>query len=151
MFQLNLPEYRFKVKKTEKKLQIFDNQRKKYVALTPEEWVRQNFIRFIIEEKHFPAALLAVEYELIINNLRKRCDAVLFDKTMRAQLIFEFKAPSTALSQSVFDQVAVYNSKLNVRFFIVSNGLQHFCCSVNKENMRYEFLSEIPDYDFFKD
>jgi type I site-specific restriction endonuclease len=147
---LNLPEYQFNIRKSGNKLQIFDNQRKKFVALTPEEWVRQHFLRFLIEEKHFPAALLAVEKELIINGLNKRCDAVLFNREGEPLLIIELKAPQIPLTQAVFDQVAVYNSKLNVAYFIVSNGLQHYCCQVDKENVRYKFLPEIPPYEFFQ-
>ena len=147
--ELNLPKYDFKIKRLGEKLQIFDAQRRKYVALTPEEWVRQNFIRFLIEEKHFPPALLAVERELTVNGMKKRFDAVLFDKQGKALIIVEFKAPNIALSQAVFDQAAVYNYKLQVDYFLISNGLQHFCCRVDAANSRYEFLPEMPDYQFF--
>lgn len=149
MTTLNLPSYNFTVKKVNSKLQIFDNQRKKYVALTPEEWVRQNFVRFLIEEKNFPPARIAVEFALKINDLERRCDAVVFDKMRKPQIIIEVKSPQIALNQAVFDQIAVYNSRLKVDYFMVSNGLQHYCCRVDTENLRYEFLSEIPDYQFF--
>lgn len=147
---LNLPSYNFAVKKEKSKLQIFDNQRKKYVALTPEEWVRQHFVRFLIEEKHFPSARIAVEYTLKINDLERRCDAVVFAKNGKPQIIMEFKAPQIILNQAVFDQIATYNSQLKVDYFIISNGLLHYCCLVDIENMRYEFLQEIPDYQSFQ-
>lgn len=147
MWQLNLPEYNFRIKKQEEKFLIFDSQRKRYVSLTPEEWVRQHFIRFLIEEKGFPAAYLAVEKQLNMNGMKKRCDAILYGKDGIPILIIELKAPNVPISQSTFDQVAVYNAKLKVDFFMISNGIEHFCCRVNTETARYDFFSEIPDYN----
>lgn len=149
MWQLNLPKYNFRIKKQNEKYLIFDSQRKRYVSLTPEEWVRQHFIRFLIEEKGFPPALLAVEKQLIVNGLQKRCDAVLFNREAQPVLIIEFKAPTVAINQNTFDQVAVYNSGLNVDYFIISNGLEHYCCKVNKETQNYDFLTELPGYSYF--
>ncbi len=146
MHQLNLPEYHFKIKKQENKLFVFDSQRKRYVSLTPEEWVRQHFIRFLIEEMKYPSNLLAVEYQVIWNNLKKRCDAVLFTKEATPFLIIELKAPHVPITQQVFDQVAVYNAKLNVQYFMVSNGLEHYCCKINLQNNCYDFLPGIPTY-----
>ena len=146
MLQLNLPQYSFRIKKQNEKLVIFDSQRKRYVALTPEEWVRQNFIRFLIEEKGYPAAYLAIEKQLNINGMKKRCDAILYNEHAQPFLIIELKAPNVAISQTTFDQVAVYNAKLKVDFFIISNGIEHFCCKVNPETARYEFFAEIPDF-----
>ncbi|MCL2597843.1 MAG: type I restriction enzyme HsdR N-terminal domain-containing protein [Paludibacter sp.] len=147
---LNLPRYNFAVKKVNSKLQIFDSQRKKYVTLTPEEWVRQHFVRFLIEEKHFPSSRLAVEYTLKIKDMERRCDIVVFAKNGKPQIIIEIKAPQIILNQAVFDQIAIYNSQLNVDYYIISNGLEHYCCRVDRENSRYEFLPEIPDYQFFQ-
>ena len=147
MLQLNLPEYNFRIKKQDDKFLIFDSQRKRYVSLTPEEWVRQHFVRFLIEVKGYPAALLAVEKQLTLNGLKKRCDAILFDKEGQPFMIIEFKAPNVPVTQATFDQVAVYNAKLKVSFFIISNGLEHYCCKVNTETARYEFFPEIPDYN----
>ena len=146
MWQLNLPEYNFRIKKQDEKLLIFDAQRKRYVSLTPEEWVRQHFIRFLIEEKGYPAAYLAVEKQLVVNGMKKRCDAILYNNLAAPIMIIEFKAPNVPISQSTFDQVAVYNSKLNVDLFIVSNGIEHFCCKVNTRTAQYEYFSQIPDY-----
>ncbi|MBV5282238.1 MAG: type I restriction enzyme HsdR N-terminal domain-containing protein [Paludibacter sp.] len=147
MLQLNLPQYSFRIKKQNEKLVIFDSQRKRYVVLTPEEWVRQNFIRFLIEEKGYPAAYLAIEKQLNMNGMKKRCDAILYNEHALPFLIIELKAPNVAISQATFDQVAVYNAKLKVDFFIISNGIEHFCCKVNLETARYEFFPEIPDFN----
>ena len=146
MLQLNLPTYNFRIKKQNEKLMIFDSQRKRWISLTPEEWVRQNFIRFLIEEKNYPAAYLAVEKQLSLNGMKKRCDAILYNEFSEPFIIIEFKAPSVPISQSTFDQVAVYNSKLNVNYFIISNGFEHYCCRVDTKNAKYEYFPEIPDY-----
>jgi len=146
MLQLNLPEYKFRIKKHDQRLLIFDSQRKKYVSLTPEEWVRQHFIRFLIEEKGYPAAYLAIEKQLSLNGMKKRCDAILYNEHALPILIIELKAPHIPISQATFDQVAVYNSKLKVDFFMISNGLEHYCCHVNTETAKYEYFAELPDY-----
>lgn len=147
MLQLNLPEYNFRIKKQDEKFQIFDPQRKRYVSLTPEEWVRQHFIRFLIEVKSYPSALLAVEKQLNLNGMKKRCDAVLYNREARPVMILEFKAPNVLINQVTFDQVAVYNAKLKVDFFMISNGIEHYCCKVNPETVKYEFFPEIPDFN----
>lgn len=146
MLQLNLPASQFKLKQTEKGYFIFDKFRKKYVKLTPEEWVRQHFLVYLIENKEYPEALLAVEQQLNLNGMNKRCDAVWYDAQANPQIIIELKAPKIPLNQAVFDQVAVYNTKLKVQFFMVSNGLEHYCCRVNTETASYEFFEEIPKY-----
>jgi type I site-specific restriction endonuclease len=147
MLQLNLPEYNFRIKKQDNKLLIFDSQRKRYVSLTPEEWVRQHYVRFLIETKGYPAALLAIEKQLDMNGMKKRCDAILYDKDANPVLIVELKAPNVPISQATFDQVAVYNAKLQVNLFMISNGIEHFCCKVNPETARYEYFPEIPHYN----
>ena len=148
MLQLNLPPYNFRIKKENEKLFIFDAQRKRYVSLTPEEWVRQHFIRFLVEEKKYPAAYLAIEKQLTMNGMKKRCDAILYNELAQPVMIIEFKAPNVPITQQTFDQVAVYNTKLKVDYFMISNGLEHYCCRVNTENSNYEFFSEIPTYPF---
>ncbi len=149
MLQLNLPQYKFNIKKQGERYYIFDSQRKRFVALTPEEWVRQNFIRFLIEDKGYPAALLSIEHQLEINGMKRRCDAILFDRNAHPQLIIEFKAFNIPISQAVFDQVAVYNSKLKVDYFILSNGIEHHACFVDTATAQYKFLPNIPDYSLF--
>jgi hypothetical protein len=146
MIQLNLPHFEFKIKKEEEKLLILDTQRKKFVKLTPEEWVRQNFIHYLMSEKNYPAALIAIEKELKINGMRKRCDAVVYNLDAEPIMIIEFKAPEVNINQKVFDQVAVYNTKLKVEYLIVSNGLQHYSCRINIENAKYDFFVDVPTY-----
>ena len=146
MLQLNLPQYEFKIKKEAEKLLIFDVLRKKYVKLNPEEWVRQNFIQFLMIEKNYPAALIAVEQELKLNGMKKRCDAVVYNLDAEPIMIIEFKAPEVNINQKVFDQVAVYNSKLKVEFLIVSNGMQHYSCRINLDDAKYEFFTDVPTY-----
>jgi len=146
MLQLNLPEYNFRIKKQDEKFLIFDSQRKRYVSLTPEEWVRQHFIRFLIEEKGYPSAYLAIEKQLSMNGMKKRCDAILYNEYALPILIIELKAPTVQITQTTFDQVAVYNAKLKVDFFMISNGIEHYCCKVDTVNSQYKFFPEIPDY-----
>ena len=150
MFQLNLPSYQFRVKQDEKSYLILDSFRKKYVKLTPEEWIRQHFLEFFVQEKGFPRALMAVEKQLKINGMNKRCDAIFHDIQGAPSIILEFKAPNVELTQAVFDQVAVYNAKLKVNYFIVSNGIVHYFCRVNTENAQYEFFSDIPSFSDFQ-
>lgn len=145
MLPLNLPHYEFSVTQS-KPPKIFDFIRKKYVALTPEEWVRQNFLRFLVEEKKYPASLIFLEQTLKVYKMQKRCDAVVYDKKRTPQMIIEFKSPDVALNQKVFDQIARYNITLHVNYLIVSNGLKHFCCLINPESSSYLFLDDIPEY-----
>ena len=145
--QLNLPAYEVKVRKNEGKGEdIFDTFRRKYVCLTPEEWVRQHFLHFLCREKHYPASLISVEKSLIINRMPRRFDAVIFNRDGTPALLLEFKAPEVKLSQAVFDQVAAYNLTLHADYLIVSNGLTHYCCKMDYENHRYHFLQDIPNY-----
>ena len=147
MWQLNLPAYNFRIIKKNEKPFIFDDLRKKFVALTPEEWVRQHFIRFLINVKHYPASLIAIEKQLVINGLKKRCDAVVYSRNAEPLMIIEFKATTVSIDQQTFDQAAVYNSKLKVDYFIISNGLKHYCCRLDKNVLQYNFLDDIPDFD----
>jgi len=146
MQRLNLPTYNFKIKNSQNKTLIFDKLRKKYVVLTPEEWVRQHFIHFLIEEKKYPVTLIAIEKQLIINNLKKRTDILIFNRNGNPEIIIECKAPSIKISQDTFDQIARYNLKLKARFLIVTNGLSHFYCKMDFKNKTYHFLKEIPNY-----
>lgn len=130
---------------------IFCSLRKKYVALTPEEWVRQHFAEYLFREKGFPKSLCIHEHCISLNATKKRCDTVLFSPSGQPLLIVEYKAPSVPVSQQVFDQIARYNIKLRVRYLIVSNGLQHYCCRVNYDRMTCDFLPDIPTYSELKD
>ena len=146
MIQLNLPQYKFKLKSNENKTLIFDKVRKKYFVLTPEEWVRQHYVSFLIEEKKYPISLIALEKQLIVNGLKKRSDILVFNKQGQTEIIVECKAPSVKITQETFDQIARYNLKLKANYLIVTNGLQHIFCKIDLEKENYIFLPEIPDY-----
>ncbi|WP_158837248.1 type I restriction enzyme HsdR N-terminal domain-containing protein [Polaribacter sp. L3A8] len=146
MQKLNLPTYNFKLKSSENKTLIFDKLRKKYLVLTPEEWVRQHYVSFLIDEKKYPTSLIALEKQLTINNRKKRTDILVFNKEGKHEIIVECKAPSIKITQDTFDQIARYNLKLKATFLIVTNGLEHFYCKMDFENETYIFLKEIPNY-----
>ncbi len=143
---LNLPEYEHRIEVKEGKPRIFDPIRKKLVALTPEEWVRQNFIRFLIHEKNVPASLMAIEMSFKLHGMQKRSDIVVFSSETQALLIVECKSPDVRITQQVFDQIARYNMKLLVSYLVVTNGLDHFCCRIDLPNKTYHFLDDIPGY-----
>ena len=147
MLPLNLPSFPFKLQQQNGKNVIFDALRKKYVALTPEEWVRQHFIRFLTDYKGYPKGLLANEVQLVLNGTKKRCDTVLFNKDLSARMIVEYKAPHIEITQAVFDQITRYNMVLKVEYLIVSNGIHHYCCRIDYQTMKYTFLPDIPAYE----
>ena len=147
MTQLNLPSYEFRTTQKEGRTLIFDAYRRRWVKLNPEEWVRQHFVRYLVEEKKYPAALMAIEHSLQINRQDFRADAVIFSTSRKPLLIVECKAPEVKITQKVFDQIVRYNFQFQVDFLIVTNGLSHFCCKIDKTNLTYEFLQEIPEYD----
>ncbi|MBQ8257665.1 MAG: type I restriction enzyme HsdR N-terminal domain-containing protein [Bacteroidaceae bacterium] len=147
MSLLNLPGYEAKIREKEGKREIFDRLRRCYVALTPEEWVRQHFVNMLIEHKGYPATLTANEVPITLNGMMRRCDTVVYDKNLRPIAIVEYKAPTVKIDEKVFAQIARYNLVLKVNFLIVSNGLQHFCCKMDYEKNSYSFLREIPAYD----
>lgn len=146
MIQLNLPDYPIRLSGTQEHPSIFDILRRKYVALTPEEWVRQHFIHFLINQKNYPATLLANEIKLQVGNKTLRADSVLYDRELRPRMIAEYKAPHIPITQKVFDQISDYNMLLHVDYLVVSNGLQHYCCKMDYDNQKYLFLEDIPDY-----
>lgn len=144
---LNLPAYDVRLKKDGNgRVKIFDILRRRYIALTPEEWVRQHFVNYMITEKGYPKSLLVNETQLQLGEKKLRCDSVVLGKDGKPCMIIEYKAPTIALTQRVFDQIAVYNMLLRVDYLIVSNGMQHICCKMNYEENSYEFLKEIPEY-----
>ena len=147
MEQLNLPAINCKTREKQGQTEIFDIVRKKYVLLTPEEWVRQNFIHYLIEVKGFPKSLMAVEHSLKLNKMRKRADIAVFGTKGKALLIVECKASPIKINQSVFDQIARYNMALRVKYIVVTNGLEHYACQIDFETNSYVFLEEIPDFD----
>ncbi|RIH65169.1 restriction endonuclease subunit R [Mariniphaga sediminis] len=146
MQTLNLPSYEFRIKKEEGKSYIFDGVRKRYVLLTPEEWVRQHFIRYLVHEKKYPESLMAVEKQIILNGKQFRFDLLVYRRNGEPLLIAEFKAPGVKISQDTFDQVVRYNMALKVERVVVSNGMQHFVCEIDYEVNSYKFLKEVPAF-----
>lgn len=146
MLKLNLPPFAINVKKTEGKLSAFDRLRRKFVALTPEEWVRQHFINFLIEHKGYPESLIANEIQIDLNSQKRRCDSVVYNSELTPLVIVEYKAPEVNITQDVFDQIARYNIVLRVQYLIVSNGLNHYCCKIDYEKQTFEYLKDIPHY-----
>ena len=146
MQRLNLPEYQFNIKKREDAFIILDPLRRRWVVLTPEEWVRQNFVRFLIEEREFPAALMNNEISLTQNGIKRRCDTLVADRQGAPLVIVEYKAPTVEITQKVFDQIVRYNMVLQAKYLIVSNGMSHYCCKIDYENNSYSFLEDIPCY-----
>ena len=150
MPELNLPSFDKKVIQKDGKPFIFDIIRRQYVALTPEEWVRQHFVHFLISEKGYPQSLMANEVQLKLNGMSRRCDTVIYDRTLKPRVIVEYKAPSVAITQKVFDQICRYNMVLQVDYLIISNGLNHYCCQIDYATHSYRFLSEVPEYGELK-
>ena len=146
MQELNLPKYEIRIGRKDGRLTIFDFLRRRYVALTPEEWVRQHFTHFLVEHKSYPQGLLANEVELSVGEKSLRCDSVLYDRELRPRMIVEYKAPHIKLTQKVFQQIATYNLLLHVDYLVVSNGIEHHCIKMDYENEKYLFLEDIPEY-----
>lgn len=146
MLALNLPPTELRIAGTKEKPIVFDILRRRHVALTPEEWVRQNFIHYLIEHKNYPQELLANEVALQVGDKSLRADSVLYDRNLHPRMIIEYKAPSINITQKTFDQIAVYNMLLHVDYLIVSNGMNHYCCKVDYKEKKYLFLKDIPDY-----
>ncbi len=144
---LNLPTYQFKIKSSENKQLIFDKIRKKYVVLTPEEWVRQNFVEYLLKEKKYPLSLIAVEKQVTVNKLKKRFDILVFDKNGNHNIIVECKSPKIKITQDTFDQIAQYNLTLNAEYLIITNGISHYYCKLDNKNKEYIFLEDINSYE----
>ena len=147
MIKLHLPPYPVRLNEKNGKQKIFDTLRRRYVALTPEEWVRQHFVHFLINHKHYPASLMANEVRLTIGEKTVRADSVLYDTRLQPRMIVEYKAPHIAITQKVFDQISVYNLLLHVDYLVVSNGMQTYACKMDYDNQKYLFLEDIPEYD----
>lgn len=150
MIRLNLPSFAIKLSGTPEHPRIFDSLRRRYVALTPEEWVRQHFVNWLVTHKGYPSALMANEIALSIGDKKLRADSILYDKHLQPRMIIEYKAPTIQITQKVFEQIAAYNMLLHVDYLVVSNGLAHYCCRIDYANRTYEFLRDIPDYSEIK-
>jgi len=146
MQQLNFPTYNFRFKNSENKTAIFDEIRKKFIILTPEEWVRQNVVQYLLQQKKYPKSLVNVEKLLKINGLVKRYDVVVFNNDGSIFILVECKAPEIKISQTTFDQIARYNMTMKAEYLMVTNGLNHYFCQMDFENEKYAFLRELPDY-----
>ena len=145
MHKLNFPEYDFKLKKQNGKWQIFDPVRKKYYVLTPEEWVRQHTLHYLITDKKYPVQWIAVEKELQINQTKRRFDIVVFNRQMTPEILVECKAPSIAVTQKTFDQANQYNWLLKAPYLFLTNGLKHYICQIDFEANQFKFLKELPE------
>lgn len=141
---LALPPAPLRLRRGNGAIEVFDELRRKWLVLTPEEWVRQHFVAFLRGSCGFPGALMANEYSIDLNGMLRRCDTVVFDRRLRPLVICEYKAPSVAITQKVFDQIARYNIVLTAPYLMVSNGLRHYC--VRFEGTGYVFLDHIPAY-----
>ena len=146
MQKLNFPTYSFRFKNSENKVSIFDEIRKKFILLTPEEWVRQHVIHFLLQDKNYPKSYINVEKLIKINDLSKRYDGVVFQPNGDIFLLIECKAPEVPISQQTFDQIARYNLVLKAKYLMVTNGLNHYFCQMDFENEKYVFLKELPEY-----
>ena len=146
MYSLNLPSYDAKIRKNGSLMEIYDPLRRKYVVLTPEEWVRQHFVNWLISDKEYPTSLMANEAGIKLNSLTRRCDTVVYDQHLDPLMIIEYKESNISITQDVFDQVVRYNTVLKVPYIVVSNGVNHYCCKMNYEKQSYDFLTDIPNY-----
>lgn len=147
MQKLNLPGYHFRTLQKHQKELIFDEFRRRWVTLTPEEWVRQNFLKFLKEDKGFPKTLMTVEKKVDINGLQQRFDLLVYNRKGNPLMVAEFKAPDIAINQAVFDQAIRYNNSLKAPYILVSNGMVHFVCQIDFKGGRAEYLKEIPEFN----
>lgn len=146
MQKLNFPAYTFRFKNSENKVAIFDVIRKKFIILTPEEWVRQHTVQFLLEEKKYPKSYINVEKLIKVNDTSKRYDIAVFKPNGELFLLIECKAPEVVISQDTFDQIARYNLKLKAEYLMVTNGLNHYFCQMDFANEKYVFLKELPNF-----
>ncbi|UPQ79099.1 type I restriction enzyme HsdR N-terminal domain-containing protein [Flavobacterium azooxidireducens] len=147
MQKLNFPDFSFRFKNSENKVLVFDEIRKKFIVLTPEEWVRIHVVQFLMIEKNYPKSLINVEKVIKINGLIKRYDVVVFQPNGNIFLVVECKQPNVPISQTVFDQIARYNLTLKANYLMVTNGLNHYFCQMDFEKESYLFLNDIPNYN----
>jgi len=150
MTKLNLPEFEFSFKEKNKKRYIFDEIRRKYLFLSPEEWVRQNFVKYLVNYKNYPASLIVLEMPFVMNSADKRSDIVIYNKQRKIVLLVECKSPDIQISQKIFDQAAGYNLKLDAKILIITNGISHYCCMPDYTNRKWIYLENIPDFNELK-
>jgi len=146
--KLNFPDYTFSFRLENGRKEIFDPARRKFVALTPEEWVRQHILQYLVQEKNVPLQLIGIEHSLVYIRMKKRCDLLLFNRSGKAVMIVECKAPNITLNQKTFEQIARYNMGFKVPYLLVTNGLSHYCCHVDHEEGTIRILPQIPGWEF---
>jgi hypothetical protein len=151
MQQLNFPSFEFKLRDVNNRQEIFDPIRHKFIALTPEEWVRQHLIAYLILIKKYPVSKIGVEKQLLLNKLQKRFDLVVFGRNAKPFLLVECKAPGVEITEKTFDQAARYNMLLQAEYFMITNGLAHYYCRIDYERKQYIFIEEIPDFERVND
>lgn len=149
--ELNLPPFDARMKSVAGVMSVFDVLRKKYVALTPEEWVRQSFVHYLLSEKGYRGELMNNEVQLSLNGMARRCDTVVWDLHLHPVMIVEYKAPDVPITQKVFDQIRRYNMVLQVKYLVVTNGMNHYCCHVDYVGDSCTFLSEIPTWNLLNE
>ena len=147
MIRLNLPSFEIKLGGDREHPQVYDPLRRRYVALTPEEWVRQHFIHHLIADLGYPAALMANEVQLHVGRKSLRADSVLYNRGLSPRMIIEYKAPTVTITQKVFDQIMAYNLQFKAPYLVVSNGLAHYCCKWSKDDEKYLFIDHLPTYE----
>lgn len=148
MTELNLPKYNMRISRDRNNnIKIFDSIRKKFVSLTPEEYVRQHFTNWLINYLHYPIGLIANEVKISLNSTIKRCDTIVYSNMGDPMMIIEYKAPHISINQKVFDQIVRYNMVLKTKYLVVSNGMQHYCCIIDYDNNSYHFIPHIPTYE----
>lgn len=145
--QLNLPHYSFRISGKEGSEMILDPLRRKYVRLTPEEWVRQNFVQYLINEGKYPPGLLGIEVMFRLNKLKRRVDILVHDRSGKPVLIVECKSPEIEIDDKVFEQIATYNMSYKVPYLVVTNGMHHYACKIDHEAMNFDYLLVIPLYE----
>ena len=146
MRPLNFPKFEFRFKNSENGVQIFDEIRRKFVILQPEEWVRQHVVQYLMKVKRYPKSLINVEKQLMLNTLTKRMDIVVFNTDGKLTILVECKAPEVVIDQTTFDQIARYNLSANADYLMVTNGLNHYFCQMDYTAMRYNFITDLPEY-----
>ncbi|TAL64132.1 MAG: type I restriction enzyme HsdR N-terminal domain-containing protein [Bacteroidetes bacterium] len=147
MKELNLPQYSFKITGKEGNEMILDPVRRKYVKLTPEEWVRQNFVQYLVNEGKYPLGLLGIEVLFRLNKLKRRVDILVHNRSGEPVMIVECKEPDVKIDEKVFEQIATYNMQYKVPYLVVTNGLHHYACKINHQELKFDYLLVIPLYD----
>lgn len=146
MYNLNLPPASLKFKEINGKKAIFDIVRKKYIILTPEEWVRQHFVHFLINHYHYPRSLIKIESGIRLNEMAGRSDIIVYNRQGQVFLLVECKAPTIPLSNAVFEQASRYNINYKANYLLITNGLQHLCCAINHKTNSYTYMDNIPAF-----